>query len=392
MSLSIPDFKLIDINVLLQPIPGPNPAGESLFYDVVYSDIREARRFDDFRAPNNPFEIKKADWKKVVALTTHAFSHRSKDLQLAVWLTEALVRLHGFPGLSEGIGFLTTVIDRYWDLIFPLPEGQDLEARANVLNFLNGPSMALAIREIPLLPNEQENNYSYEQWEQSKGYVIPDNLESLDDEEKKYYERLQEEAKRCGIPSQKQWEIFETRIKPEHIRPTNQQIMCCLEEIQILDQVITKRFREQGISFQKLSSLLEAIQLLVKRFQKDISLKAEGVQSDHPGIQPEYPTFPAGTEAEPIQTTSHQGEAQMVGSAGKSQMAKTLNRKEALAQLARLAEFFRKTEPHSPVSYLVHRAVKWGESPLGDVLGELIKDQNVLDHVRETLGIQVTTD
>ncbi|HNG95448.1 MAG TPA: hypothetical protein PLB32_21780, partial [Acidobacteriota bacterium] len=61
MSMTTPDFQLLDINALLQPIPGPNEAGTSLFYDLVYSTIREARRFDDPRAPKNPFEIKTAD-------------------------------------------------------------------------------------------------------------------------------------------------------------------------------------------------------------------------------------------------------------------------------------------------------------------------------------------
>jgi type VI secretion system protein ImpA len=64
------------------------------------------------------------------------------------------------------------------------------------------------------------------------------------------------------------------------------------------------------------------------------------------------------------------------------------DRPEALRRLAAVAEFFRKTEPHSPVSYLVQRAARWGEMPLEDWLQEVIKSQDVLGEVRETLGIK----
>src|SRR5690606_1799350 len=40
------------------------------------------------------------------------------------------------------------------------------------------------------------------------------------------------------------------------------------------------------------------------------------------------------------------------------------NRRDALKRLADVADFFQKTEPHSPVAYLVQRSVKWGNMPL----------------------------
>jgi type VI secretion system protein ImpA len=38
---------LIDVEELLQPIPGDNPAGESLRYQGTYDRIADARREDD---------------------------------------------------------------------------------------------------------------------------------------------------------------------------------------------------------------------------------------------------------------------------------------------------------------------------------------------------------
>jgi type VI secretion system protein ImpA len=53
-----------------------------------------------------------------------------------------------------------------------------------------------------------------------------------------------------------------------------------------------------------------------------------------------------------------------------------------------VADYFRRTEPHSPVSYLVQRAVRWGEMPLEAWLQNVIHDEGVLEQLRETLGLK----
>jgi type VI secretion system protein ImpA len=64
------------------------------------------------------------------------------------------------------------------------------------------------------------------------------------------------------------------------------------------------------------------------------------------------------------------------------------SRQDALKRLTEVSEFFRKTEPHSPVSYLVSRAVKWGNMPLEAWLQDVIKDDNVIHQLRQTLGFE----
>jgi type VI secretion system protein ImpA len=63
-------------------------------------------------------------------------------------------------------------------------------------------------------------------------------------------------------------------------------------------------------------------------------------------------------------------------------------RQEALRRLADIAEYFRLTEPHSPISYLVQRAIKWGNMPLDVWLEDVVKEESVLGQLRETLGIK----
>lgn len=63
------------------------------------------------------------------------------------------------------------------------------------------------------------------------------------------------------------------------------------------------------------------------------------------------------------------------------------SRAQALAQLRSVAEFFRRTEPHSPVAYLADKAATWGEQPLHVWLRGVVKDDAVCAQLEEMLGV-----
>src|SRR5271166_2837053 len=89
---------------LLNPIEGPNPSGVNLRYDPIYDKIKEARREEDQPPPGMTEQDRKlADNSLVIKLTTEALAKKSKDLQLAAWLTEALLKQRGFAGLKDGL-------------------------------------------------------------------------------------------------------------------------------------------------------------------------------------------------------------------------------------------------------------------------------------------------
>lgn len=68
------------------------------------------------------------------------------------------------------------------------------------------------------------------------------------------------------------------------------------------------------------------------------------------------------------------------------------NRAQALQQLRLVADFFRRTEPHSPVAYLADKAASWGDMPLHVWLRAVIKDPGTIAGVEELLGSQPLGD
>src|SRR5467141_3065773 len=118
---------------LLVPIPGENPSGSDVRYDtklLLFDKIREARRQDDSLAQGDwQHERKVADYGMVSKLAQEALATKTKDLQLAAWLTEALLRTEGFAGLRQGLMLCAGLVENFWDSLYPPIEDGDLDLR-----------------------------------------------------------------------------------------------------------------------------------------------------------------------------------------------------------------------------------------------------------------------
>jgi type VI secretion system protein ImpA len=156
----------VDLEAILRPIPGDSPAGADLRYEPVYEEIREARRVEDPLAAGEG-ESKQADWERVRDLSAEALTAKSKDLQIAAWLTEALLRTEGFQGFAAGLKALTGLLDGYWDTVYPVPEEGDLEYRAGPIEFLNE-KLWLVLKSVPVTDPRASDGYSLLQYDESR--------------------------------------------------------------------------------------------------------------------------------------------------------------------------------------------------------------------------------
>ena len=100
------------MSCLAAPLPGDAPAGADLRQDFspqsLYYKLRDARaeaREIERRVDNDPSADTgvPAQWRIVRELAVKALTEKTKDLEIAAWLTEALVRLDGMPGLRPAV-------------------------------------------------------------------------------------------------------------------------------------------------------------------------------------------------------------------------------------------------------------------------------------------------
>ena len=116
----------------LQPISQEAPSGESLRYDPVYDEIKEARRSDAIDSSMGiwqPAHPKGTEWERVVQLCEDALLTKSKDIQIAFWRTEALGNIDGFPGIAVGLKTFLELLENFWDTVHPQIEEDDYDLR-----------------------------------------------------------------------------------------------------------------------------------------------------------------------------------------------------------------------------------------------------------------------
>jgi type VI secretion system protein ImpA len=361
---------VIDLESLLYPISDENPSGENQQYTGLYDEIREARRADEELVQGDwKRELKAADWRTVFQLTTEALTSKTKDLQIGAWLTEAIIKLHGFYGLRDGLLLTRRLHEEFWDTIYPEEDEGDLEGRANALSWLDRAS-ALAIKETPITQSSK-GTYSYFKYEESKSFDVPDNLEAQDPEVVDRATQAKAQATAEGKITSEDWRNAKNASNRAYYEETFKVLNECWEEFKQLDSVIDEKFGRQTPGLGELKKSLDVIRAFV-----ELIVKEKRILEPDPSDQEDY-------SGESDEATD--GETR--GERGSSSTGPIGSRQEALRRLHELADFFRKTEPHSPVSYLVQRAVKWGNMPLEVWLKDVIKDAGTLGAILETLGI-----
>lgn len=355
---------VIDLETLLTPFEGENPSGVDVKYSGIYDQIREARRSDvDINQGEWKTDLKTADYQKVLDLSVPCIASTSKDLQIGVWLLEALTRKHGLVGLRDGLKLVTGLQERFWDTLFPEIDEGDMEARGNAFSWADR-EVAEAALKAPLTGGA---GLSFRDWERALALTI--NETTGGDQADAIREEIARAESAGGITPDR-WAKEVSGTKRSEMESTAATMDECWAAFNELNQVIDEKFdRNQTPGLSVLRKSLENVTVEIKKL---LELKR--------AEEPDPADF----------FTEHEEGSDDPGDGGEGRGARTgaiKNRQDALARLNEIAVFFQGTEPHSPVSYLVQRAVKWGNMPLELWLQEVIKDQGVLFNLKEMLGI-----
>ena len=322
----------LNIDDLLQPIPGENPAGKDLRYEPVYDQIKEARREED-ETPQGDWtrERKLAEWPVVIKLASEAISKQSKDLQLAAWLTEALLKQEGMAGLRGGLTLVQGLLEKYWDTLYPEIEDGDAELRAAPLSWV-GLKLDGAVKSVPLV-RAGHDTFRYNESQTVVGYEA-----AVSGDAKKTAERNERIAE--GKLSGEEWDkAFDETPKPFY-KALVADVDASLKLIGAIDKLGDK-FGDGAPSYSALKKALEEVQ--------HISL---GLLKNKLAVDPD-----------PIEETPAAGSTEEAAAAAEAGplAAEPVNRDDAVSRAIAAARFLRRSEPSNPASYLLLRGMRWGE-------------------------------
>jgi type VI secretion system protein ImpA len=320
---------------LLNPIPGDNPSGKNLRYDPIYDKIREARREEEALPQGDwSYGIKKADYPLVIKLATEALSTKSKDLQIAVWLTEAVLFRDHIAGLRESLDLLKGLLETFWDTMYPEIEDDDVEIRAAPLGWV-GSRLDVGVRRLSLTKNKLD----LLKYQESRrvGYEA----DCAGNDAKTAVRNNAIEEKKCTA------EEFDQAVRATgdaYYEKLAADLVASLESLQSLEAFSDEKFGRSAPNFANLHMALEEVQDMVKQYHKPVVLEPEA-SAEEPAEEVRAESAAAGSPVTKKRAVT----------------AEPVDRDDAMQRVAAVAGFLRRESPQNPVPYLLLRAARWGE-------------------------------
>jgi type VI secretion system protein ImpA len=344
---------LLDFEALLAPIAGDNPSGAPLRYAGDYDEIKTLQPKPD----RDAFEAsgQEGQWPKLIQAASQKIRDKSKDLQLAAWLTEALVQQHGFAGLRDGLKLILGLCDQFWDSVYPLPDEGDLEVRAAPLQALFERNASVWIGEIPLTrapiraaDSDEQISVSYNLWHSIVVAQLADKK-----------------------PLQDAMEQAATDSPTDFLLNLYGDMTECEDSLASIKLMMAEKL---GPVAPGVVSVAEAIAKCKSRIVTVLTKR--GVKVD------------GAAGEEQVEAGRDSGAEAHAATGNGAALGPIRSRDAALNKLREVAEFFRRTEPHSPVPYLIQRAINWSRMSFDQLLVELVKDENARSDIHSTLGIR----
>ncbi|MBV9655538.1 MAG: type VI secretion system protein TssA [Acetobacteraceae bacterium] len=290
-------------------------------------------------------------WRLVHSLALETIRTRSKDLEIAAWLTEAALRLSGLEGFTAAVLLMDGLVEHFWDGLYPLPDEEGMETRIAPVAGLNG-TLTQPLRQLRLFHRRDGAPLRFWQFEQAaKAEGRGADRKRSEDAGLPLFAELEEEA----------------RAAKAELAALARAADAALEAWGSLGARLDARAGPDSPATHQVRELLVAIGKFAHSYA---------------------PAAPPVAEAASFETAQQREEAAETPSAPSAGPGHGPSREDMLRELARIAEFFRRTEPHSPLAYTLEEAIRRGRMAWPELLQELMPDATVRNELLSRLGIK----
>jgi type VI secretion system protein ImpA len=365
---------LLDFDRLLTPIPGDAPAGIDLRLDPSpsspYFQMKDAR--SAARAAERGLDASgMADegsllpfWRTILETAPEIIATRAKDLEIAAWLTEALVRGAGAAGLRDGFRLITALVETFWEGLYPLPDEDGLATRIAPITGLNGSdadgTLIQPIRKIPISQLASPGRFALWQYEQAA------ELLKLGDSDR-IAARIA-----AGAATMEAIEAAAKQTPATFYRGLHGELEACIAEYDKLTAALAARCGSEAPPSSNIRNALLALRGAVAHLARDVYEAA--IASTPGGSDSEVGAIPPANGGDSVSTGA------------------IATREEAFHTLLVVAEYFKRTEPQSHLSYVLEEVVRKAKLPLPKLILELIPDVEARKTYFLTAGIRQPAD
>jgi type VI secretion system protein ImpA len=358
---------LPNIEDLLRNIDENSPIGRDLRLDAspqsIYFRLRDARseaRAQERVADTDPTATDTGlrHWATMRELAVPALVQETKDVEIAAWLTESLVRSDGLPGLTLGAELMCGLIERFWEAnLLPLPDEDGIDGRLAAIAGLDGEggngALLQPLRKLVMFERNDGTPISFWQFEQSE------DVSTLGDTARKNqrlpFAELEADARGVGRPMLATMAADAGRA---------------LAAWRSLGVALDKVGGRDAPSIGRVQELLIKLQRIAVRYAGVPVVEAAAA---------EVPDVPEAAEPAAVASPPPPVPAQP-------------DREVLLAEVTRIAALFRKAEPNAPIGYTLDEAVRRARLSLPELLKEMMPEAGPRAALLVGLGIPSTAE
>jgi type VI secretion system protein ImpA len=338
-----------DIDALLHPISGGNPGGDPRAYTrglrAQFAELRNPPRSANPDAPDQENGIDCIDWMEISVVATEALQETTKDLRIACHLTEAATQHWGIAGLRDGLILLRRMAETFWEELAPSLDPDDPDARCSPLENLlddpnRGPRLPTVLRNLPIL-----DTGTYKFSLQSATRQTPDLTSS---------------------------EIAAAirQVTVEDACQISDDVDGAIAELKSFQQVMLDRLAEHAPSFMHLQDSLQVIRQWLSAVLKP-QFESRDIVDAEETIQVKPQRVAASADSDPLAVVN--------------QSLKL--RADAYKQLTDAANLLQQMEPHSPIPFMIRRAVQLGQLPFPELMARLVNERSTMEMFSRELGL-----
>lgn len=389
-----------DLTVFLAPLQGiEGPAGAPLRYEPVYAHIREARSEEDASLPMGEWSrpLKKADWRTAEMLCTEVLQQRSKDLQVAAWLTEAWVHHHAIDGLMAGTRLLEGLTREFWQDMYPrIEEDGNADTRAATFVWVNDTLAQTLLMHVPLLawPDFSPPFINLGDWQRALTSEFSAGVNACASNAESRTEEAAEEPTAQTVSRQG---ILDHALRDlRALAALDDRVELAADAWRNLTALLDERLGADAPSLSKVAEML----VRMRQALRSLLQERDPRDGEAPVMLAESPanwSADTSTPSAPPRGENDMSEAPSISSLpSPSELLPQVtargrigSRAEAYQLLELAGAYLMREEPHSPTPYLVNRAVKWGCMPLPELMQEVLQEPGGLARYFSILGIDL---
>lgn len=368
-------INLIDLKEIAAPISQEKPAGENVRYHPIYDFIRIARTDEDDELPKGIwlFDAKRSEWEKVAKYCYLTLVKLSKDLNVAIWLLEALYHTKGVSGIIVGLDILKKMVDVFWDDLYPPIEQDDFEYRVSPFVWLNEKFSEKVMLTPISVSSLKDTSYSY------ADVVMVQDFETR--------------WKRFGQnkpfpPSQMTFADVQKGMaltSGSFYASLRDALVLALEKLSDLNDLLDQKCANQSPSLANLRKVFSDILQFISKhavFEDQIlPMEQSGEIS---------PSIPMAVTQDQVKNMQVQDDIKKnMEQVQKGYYLNFQNRVQAYEVLNQVADYLLANEPHSPVPYLVKKAVTWSDLSLLDLMTEMGQNEVELNFLKRLLALPI---